>query len=145
MNNLFETRYAKEIFEMKPCLPKAGVTCEYYLKDYATKKSFYYWEGEYKELESAGHVFSNADKGRIKFLKLPYEVRQCIHKRIFGVGWEYVGTKKSLFLAYAACYKPQHILLSSVYSQAEYDKESEQNYKYKEQNFLNNIRKGYFK
>ena len=144
MNNLFETRYAKEIFEMKPNLPKAGITCEHYITDSNRKKSFYYWEGEYKELDNAGHIFSTADKYIIRFLNLPSEVRQCIHKRIFGDGWEYYGTKKSLYFASVACFKPQSIILSSVYSQAAYNAESEQNYKYKEQNFLNNIRKGYF-
>ena len=145
MKNLFETRYAKEIFELKPNLPKSGITCEHYITDRNTKKSFYYWIGEFEELEGAGHVFNTADKYRIRFLNLPSEVRQCIHKRIFGDGWEYFGTKKSLYLAAMASFCPKAIIVSSVYSQAAYNAESEQNYKYKEQNILNNIRKGYFK
>ena len=145
MKNLFETRYAKEIFELKPNLPRSGITCEHYITDSNRRKSFYYWEGEFNELAEAGHVFSHADNYRRRFINLPSEVRQCIHKRIFGVGWEYYGTKKSLYLAAMASFCPKAIIVSSVYSQAAYDKESEDNYKYKEQNFLNNIRKGYFK
>ena len=145
MNKLFETRYGKEIFEMNPNLPKAAVTCEHYITDYNTKKSFYYWLGEFNELKEAGHVFNGADELRIQFLNLPAEVRQCIHERIFGVGWTYQGTKKSLYLAAVASFKPKSILLSSVYSTAVYNNESETTYKFKEQTFLNNIRKGYFK
>ena len=62
MKNLFETRYAKEIFELKPNLPKSGITCEHYITDNRTKKSFYYWIGEFEELQDAGHVFSTSDK-----------------------------------------------------------------------------------
>ena len=145
MKKLFETRYAKEVFEMKPNLPKAGITCEHYITDYNTKKSFYYWLGEFNELKEAGHVFNGSDNLRIQFLNLPAEVRQCIHERIFGVGWKYVGTKKSIYLAAVATFKPKSILISSVYSTAAYNAESDSTYKFKEQNFLNNIRKGYFK
>ena len=136
MKNLFETRYAKEIFELKPNLPKSGITCEHYITDNRTKKSFYYWIGEFEELQDAGHVFSTSDKYIIRFLNLPSEVRQCIHKRIFGDGWEYYGTKKSLYFASVACFKPQSIILSSVYSQAAFNADRVEIYIFIKQNFL---------
>ena len=43
--------------------------------------------------------------------------------------------KKSLYLAAVASFKPKSILLSSVYSTAVYNNESETTYKFKEQTF----------
>ena len=144
MANVFETRFAKEVFEMKPNLPKAGITCEHYITDYSSRKSFYNWFDEFKELHQAGQEFINADKQRIKFLKLPPEVRQAIHTRIFGSGWSLHATKKSLYLASMACFQPDELIVSSVYSQAMYNAESAEKYKSKHINFMNTIRRGSF-
>tara|TARA_R100000231_G_C5260782_1_gene145622 strand:- start:117 stop:551 length:435 start_codon:yes stop_codon:yes gene_type:complete len=141
---LFETRFPKEVLEMKPILPKAGVTCEHYIKDFPAK-SFFYWAGEFRELEKCGHKFSASDIQKIKFLKLPTEVRQAIHERIFGTSYKYVGTKKSIFLASVACFKGNSMLLNSVYSQAAYNHESEENYKHRYKTFMNTIREGSFR
>ena len=43
MQNLFETIYSEDVFNLKPNLPEVGVTCEYYLTDYSTRKSSFYW------------------------------------------------------------------------------------------------------
>ena len=144
MTNLFENRLPKEVLEMKPILPKAGVTCEHYIKDYPAK-SFYWWAGEFRELEKCDYKLSTLDKQRIKFLNLPEEVRQAIHERIFGTSFKYIGTKSSIYLASLACFKGDSMHLSSVYSQAAYNYESEENYKHRHKAFMNNIAKGYFR
>ena len=55
------------------------------------------------------------------------------------------GTKKSIYLAAVACFKPNSFHLSSVYSQAAYNKESEEKYLSRHRTFLNTIREGNFK
>ena len=116
MTNLFETVYSEDVFNLKPNLPEVGVTCEYYLTDYSTRKSFFYWHDEFKELEKINsHIFTDQDQTRLKFLNLPCDIRQAIHQRIFGTHWQYRGTKKSLYIAGISCFKPNSIILNSVY------------------------------
>ena len=144
MAKVFETVYSEDVFNLKPKLPAVGVTAEYYLTDYSTRKSFFYWLSEFEELVKIDVSFTDQDKLRYWFLKLPCEVRQEISKRIFGTHWEYWGTKKSLYIAGLACFKPEAVILNSVYSQAEYLKDkSENNYK-RQKRFLENIRKENF-
>ena len=72
MTNLFETVYSEDVFNLKPNLPEVGVTCEYYLTDYSTRKSFFYWHDEFKELEKINsHIFTDQDQTRLKFLICP--------------------------------------------------------------------------
>ena len=92
MTNLFETVYSEDVFNLKPNLPEVGVTCEYYFTDYSTRKSFFYWHDEFKELEKINsHIFTDQDQTRLKFLNLPCDIRQEIHQRILvriGNIWE---------------------------------------------------------
>ena len=65
MTNLFETVYSEDVFNLKPNLPEVGVTCEYYLTDYSTRKSFFYWHDEFKELEKINSfTFTEQDQTR---------------------------------------------------------------------------------
>ena len=145
MTILFENRLPKEVLEMKPNLPPAGITCEHYITDRVFKKTFYNWEKEFQELEKIGNVFSVNDLLRKRFIDLPSEVRQEISCRIFGTPFRYYGTKKSIYLAATACFKPSSYHLKSVYSQAAYNHESEENYKHRHTTFLKTIRQGNFK
>ena len=145
MTILFENRFPKEVLEMKPNLPPAGITCEHYVTDRVFKKTFYNWEKEFQELEKIGNVFSVNDLLRKRFIDLPSEVRQEISCRIFGTPFRYYGTKKSIYLAATACFKPSSYHLKSVYSQAAYNHESEENYKHRHKTFMNTIREGSFR
>ena len=145
MTILFENRLPKEVLEMKPILPKAGVTCEHYVTDRVYKKTFYNWEKEFQELEKTGHVFSEKDLLKARFINLPSDVRQEISCRIFGTPFRYYGTKKSIYLAAIACFKPNSFHLSCVYSQAAYNHESDEKYLSRHRTFLNTIREGKFK
>ena len=145
MTNLFETVYSEDVFNLKPNLPEVGVTCEYYLTDYSTRKSFFYWHDEFKELEKINSfTFTDQDKIRLKFLNLPCDIRQEIHQRIFGSHWQYRGTKKSLYVAGLACFKPAAIIINSIYSQAKYLKDKSDNNHRRQKRFIENIRRGTF-
>ena len=145
MKNLFETVYSEDVFNLKPNLPEVGVTCEYYLTDYSTRKSFFYWHDEFKELEKINSfTFTDQDKIRLKFLNLPCDIRQEIHQRIFGSHWQYRGTKKSLYVAGLACFKPDAIIINSIYSQATYLKDKSDNNQRRQKDFIENIRRGTF-
>ena len=94
MTILFENRLPKEVLEMKPNLPPAGVTCEHYVTDRVYKKTFYKWEEEFQELEKTGHVFSEKDLLKQRFINLPSDVRQEISCRIFGTPLDITELKK---------------------------------------------------
>ena len=73
-------------------------------------------------------LYSEKDLLKARFIYLPSDVRQEISCRIFGTPFRYYGTKKSIYLAAIACFKPNSFHLKSVYSQAAYNKESEEKF-----------------
>ena len=125
MTNLFETVYSEDVFNLKPNLPEVGVTCEYYLTDYSTRKSFFYWHDEFKELEKLILFFTDQDQTRLKFLNLPCDISE-IHQRIFGSIGSIEELKKFICCRFS-CFKPDSIILNSVYSQAKYLKDKSDN------------------
>ena len=89
-------------------------------------------------------TFTEQDQTRLKFLNLPCDIRQEIHQRIFGSHWQYMGTKKSLYVAGLACFKPDAIIINSIYSQATYLKDKSDNNQRRQKDFIENIRRGTF-
>ena len=140
MVKLFETRFPADVFNLKPCLPPEGIFADHYITDEEYRKPFYSWIREFEELEKCNTKFSEYDQLRIKFLNLPSEVREAVSQRMFDFRWKLYGTKKSIFLAGIACFKPKSKLLSSVYSIAVLNAESNEKYQLKEKKFLDNIR-----
>ena len=59
---------------------------------------------------------------------------------MFDFRWKLYGTKRSIFLAALACFKPKSKLLSSVYSIAILNAESNEKYQLKQKQFLDNIK-----
>ena len=144
MAKLIETRFSPDVFNLKPCLPPQGIFADHYITDEHYRKSLYDWEREFNELEKCNSKFTEPDQLRIRFLRLPSEVREAIHERIFDCRWKWFGTKRSIFLAGIACFKPKSKLLSSVYSIAVLNAESNEKYQLREKRFLDTIKKGAF-
>ena len=75
---------------------------------------------------------------------LPNEVRQAGHLRLFGNHWKHYATRKSLYLAGLAFFKPESGILTVVYKEAKLIKQREDRQKVRANQFLYQIAKGNF-
>ena len=119
MQKLLSTNFSEEVLNLKPKLPE--VTCEFYITDSREKMSFFEWirfyENSFAEPEE-NEWLSDNDRLRYQYLLLPNEVRQAGHLRLFGNHWKHYATRKSLYLAGLAFFKPESGILTVVYKEA---------------------------
>ena len=81
---------------------------------------------------------------RYQYLLLPNEVRRAGHVRLFGDHWKHYATRKSLYLAGLAFFKPEAGLLTVVYKEAKLVKRREEKQTLRANQFLYQIAKGNF-
>ena len=145
MQKLLSTNFSEEVLNLKPKLPE--VTCEFYIIDSREKMSFFEWirfyENSFAEPEENEWLTDN-DKLRYSYLLLPNEVRQAGHLRLFGNHWKHYATRKSLYLAGLAFFKPESGILTVVYKEAKLIKQREDRQKVRANQFLYQIAKGNF-
>ena len=145
MQKLLSTNFSEEVLNLKPKLP--DVTCEFYITDSREKMSFFEWirfyENSFAEPEE-NEWLSDNDKLRYQYLLLPNEVRQAGHLRLFGNHWKHYATRKSLYLAGLAFFKPESGILTVVYKEAKLIKQREDRQKVRANQFLYQIAKGNF-
>ena len=145
MQKLLSTNFSEEVLNLKPKLPE--VTCEFYITDSREKMSFFEWirfyENSFAEPEENEWLTDN-DKLRYSYLLLPNEVRQAGHLRLFGNHWKHYATRKSLYLAGLAFFKPESGLLTVVYKEAKLIKKREEKQAIRANQFLYQIAKGNF-
>jgi len=145
MQKLLSTNFSEEVLNLKPKLPE--VTCEFYITDSREKMSFFEWirfyENSFAEPEENEWLTDN-DKLRYSYLLLPNEVRQAGHLRLFGNHWKHYATRKSLYLAGLAFFKPESGILTVVYKEAKLVKKREEKQTLRANQFLYQIDKGNF-
>ena len=145
MQKLLSTNFSEEVLNLKPKLPE--VTCEFYITDSREKMSFFEWicfyENSFAEPEE-NEWLSDNDRLRYSYLLLPNEVRQAGHLRLFGNHWKHYATRKSLYLAGLAFFKPESGILTVVYKEAKLIKQREDRQKVRANQFLYQIAKGNF-
>ena len=145
MQKLLSTNFSEEVLNLKPKLPE--VTCEFYITDSREKMSFFEWirfyENSFAEPEE-NEWLSDNDRLRYSYLLLPSEVRQAGHLRLFGNHWKHYATRKSLYLAGLAFFKPESGILTVVYKEAKLIKQREDRQKVRANQFLYQIAKGNF-
>ena len=145
MQKLLSTNFSEEVLNLKPKLPE--VTCEFYITDSREKMSFFEWirfyENSFAEPEE-NEWLSDNDRLRYQYLLLPNEVRQAGHLRLFGNHWKHYATRKSLYLAGLAFFKPESGILTVVYKEAKLIKQREDRQKVRANQFLYQIAKGNF-
>ena len=145
MQKLLSTNFSEELLNLKPKLPE--VTCEFYITDSREKMSFFEWirfyENSFAEPEE-NEWLSDNDRLRYSYLLLPNEVRQAGHLRLFGNHWKHYATRKSLYLAGLAFFKPESGILTVVYKEAKLIKQREDRQKVRANQFLYQIAKGNF-
>ena len=145
MQKLLSTNFSEEVLSLKPKLPE--VTCEYYLTDQSSRQPFYSWIIHYEDVFSRPEEYewvNDTDKLRYDFLLLPLVVRQAGNLRIFGNSWKYYATRKSLYVAGLAFFKPESTMLSVIYKEAKLRKNREDSKKLRANQFLYQIAKGNF-
>ena len=140
MQKLLSTNFSEEVLNLKPKLPE--VTCEFYITDSREKMSFFEWirfyENSFAEPEENEWLTDN-DKLRYSYLLLPNEVRQAGHLRLFGNHWKHYATRKSLYLAGLAFFKPESGLLTVVYKEAKLIKKREEKQAIRANQFLSTV------
>ena len=145
MQKLLSTNFSEEVLNLKPKLPE--VTCEFYITDSREKMSFFEWirfyENSFAEPEE-NEWLSDNDRLRYQYLLLPNEVRQAGHLRLFGNHWKHYATRKSLYLAGLAFFKPESGLLTVIYKEAKLIKNREDQKRIRANQFLYQIAKGNF-
>ena len=145
MQKLLSTNFSEEVLNLKPKLPE--VTCEFYITDSREKMSFFEWirfyENSFAEPEE-NEWLSDNDRLRYSYLLLPNEVRQAGHLRLFGNHWKHYATRKSLYLAGLAFFKPESGILTVVYKEAKLIKKREEKQAIRVNQFLYQIAKGNF-
>ena len=145
MQKLLSTNFSEEVLNLKPKLPE--VTCEFYITDSREKMSFFEWirfyENSFAEPEENEWLSEN-DRLRYSYLLLPNEVRQAGLLRLFGNHWKHYATRKSLYLAGLAFFKPESGILTVVYKEAKLIKQREDRQKVRANQFLYQIAKGNF-
>ena len=104
---------------------------------------FRFYENSFAEPEE-NEWLSDNDRLRYQYLLLPNEVRQAGHLRLFGNHWKHYATRKSLYLAGLAFFKPESALLTVIYREAELRKSRQNQQELKQKQFLYNIEKGQF-
>ena len=145
MQKLLSTNFSEEVLNLKPKLPE--VTCEFYLTDSRDKRSFFDWAIFYQRAFAEpedNEWLTNNDKLRASYLLLPNEVRRAGHVRLFGNHWKHYATRKSLYLAGLAFFKPESGLLTVVYKEAKLIKKREEKQAIRANQFLYQIAKGNF-
>ena len=126
MQKLLSTNFSEEVLNLKPKLPECA--CDYYITDSSSRRSFFEWIHFYEDAVARpeeNEWLNETDKLRYSYLLLPNEVRRAGHVRLFGNHWKHYATRKSLYLAGLAFFKPESGILTVVYKESKLVKRRE--------------------